>query len=347
MVPTINELSQRITNIIRYMSWNYLLLVLMLWLMIFTVGDHWWPATVILFAPRWFAALPLVILLPLAGWRHQFSLIPLLLGALVVFGPYMGLNLPYGKADPTNGKMLRILTCNIDNGNCDTKGLAAIIRDTAADVVALQEFTEDVKLSLPPGWRVIQERGLAVLSRFPLQRGRTTLVFKPPNRWPSTCLLHCIVKTPGGDLNFCSVQLPTPRFGLLSLLDRHTILRPSRNGQLLADTAYRRRASQEVQKTVALLSGQTIVAGDLNMPVDSTIYRQFWSDYTNAFSVAGIGYGWTQRAVAKKLPFPIGIRIDHILASSDLSIRTCEVGPDVGSDHLPLIADIELKTVAK
>lgn len=337
----------RPNSIIRLLSWCYLLVCLAVWLMVVLAGDRWWPATVMLFTPRWIAALPLLIFVPLAVWQSRFSFIPLLMAALVVFVSLMDFNLPFGSTTTLDGKLLRVITCNIDNGNCDTKALAVMIRDTAADVVALQEFTEGVKLSLPPGWQVIQERGLAVLSRFPLQRGVTTQVFKPPNRWPSTCLLHCIVKTPGGDLNFCSVQLPTPRFGLLSLLDRHTILRPSRNGQLLADTVYRRRASQEVQKSVALLSGQTIVAGDLNLPVDSTIYRQFWNDYTNAFSVAGIGYGWTQRAVAKKLPFPIGIRIDHILASSDLGVRTCEVGPDVGSDHLPLIADIELKIVAK
>jgi len=308
--------------------------------MIYYGGDRWWLATVILFAPRWIAAVPLAILLPLALWRSRFSPIPLLLGALVVFGPVMGLNLPFGKTKPGTGKMLRVITCNIDNGKCDAQALAALIRDTGADIVALQEF-KDIALSLPPGWHIIQERGLAVLSSFPLQRGVTTLVYNPPNPWPSTNLLHCIVKMPGNDLNFCSVQLPTPRFGLLPLLDRHTLLRPSRNGQLLDETVYRRRASKEVQKSVALLSGQTIVAGDFNMPVDSTIYRQIWNGYSNAFSKAGLGYGWTQRAKSMKLT-TIGIRIDHILTSKSLGTRVCEIGPDVGSDHLPLIAHIEV-----
>lgn len=330
---------------IRLVCWGYLLLVLLLWLMVTISGDRWWPATLILFSPRWIAALPLVVLLPLALWRNCFSLIPLLIGALIVFGPFMGLNLPIGKAASAGGKTLRVMTCNIDKGNCDIQALTALIRETGADIVALQEFPHDLQLSRLPGWQIIQERGLAILSRFPMQRGMTVEVYDPPDPWPRTCLLHCIVKTSDGDVNFCSVQLPTPRYGLLPLLDRHTILRPSRNGQLLAGTAYRRRVSLEVQKKIAPLSAHTIVAGDFNMPVDSAIYRQAWNGYNNAFSTAGIGYGWTQRAKVKRLAASIGIRIDHILTGKGVGPHLCEVGPDVGSDHLPLIADVELKPV--
>ena len=327
--------------LIRWVSWLYLFSVTALWLLIFTLGDRWWPATVVLFAPRWVAALPLLVLLPLAAWRSRFSLIPLLLGALVVFGPLLGFNLPLGSSAALGGATLRVITCNIEGGKHDSAALIALIRDASADVVALQEFPADLKLNLPPGWQLIQERGLAVLSRFPLQRCITTLVSNPPNPWPSTCLFHCVVKAPGGDLNFCSLQLPTPRFDLLPLLDRHTLINPARKGQLLTGTAYRRRASQEVRASLAGLSGPTIIAGDFNMPVDSTIYRQVWKGYGNAFSRSGFGYGWTQRARSKKLT-TIGIRIDHILTSPGLEVRTCTVGPDVGSDHLPLIADVEL-----
>ncbi len=335
----------RFSLFIRLICWGYLLLALLLWLLVSLAGDRWWPATLILFSPRWIAALPLVILLPLALWRNRFSLIPLLIGALIVFGPFMGLNLPIGKAALTGGKTLRVMTCNIDKGNCDMQALAVLIRETRADIVALQEFPQDLQLSRLQGWQIIQERGMAILSRFPMQRGMTVQVYNPPDPWPKTCLIHCIVTTSDGDVNFCSVQLPTPRYGLLPILDKYTILRPSRNGQLLAETEYRRRASLEVQKMVATLSDHTIVAGDFNMPVDSAIYRHVWNGYNNAFSTAGIGYGWTQRAKVKRLAASIGIRIDHILTGKGLAPHLCEVGPDVGSDHLPLVADVEVKPV--
>jgi len=113
----------------------------------------------------------------------------------------------------------------------------------------------------------------------------------------------------------------------------------------LADTRFRRRVSLEAQQAVAGLSENTIVAGDFNMPVESSIYQHVWGGYRNAFSSAGIGYGWTQRARAKRLATSIGIRIDHILTGKGVVTRNCEVGPDIGSDHLPLLADIEVPPV--
>ncbi|HBO45279.1 MAG TPA: hypothetical protein DD670_15390 [Planctomycetaceae bacterium] len=35
-----------------------------------------------------------------------------------------------------------------------------------------------------------------------------------------------------------------------------------------------------------------------------------------------------------------GARIDHILMRSDWWPRRCWVGPDMGSDHLPVVADL-------
>lgn len=323
---------------IRGLSWGYLILAVTLWFAIMIGGDRWWLATVVLFAPRWLAAIPLMVLLPLAAWRNQRCIIPLLLGTMIVSGPFMGFCMPMGKADNYIGPVLRVLTCNIDDGNFNEKAFAALIRDTGADIVALQECPQETKMTLPPGWQIVQERGLAILSRFPLRRGIIVQVFHPPNPWPSTCLLQCSVDAPEGEVDFCSVQLPTPRFGMLKVLDKITLLRPSRNGQLIEETAYRRRASQEVRRAVASLSCPVIVAGDFNMPVDSTIYKQIWKGYSNAFSNTGFGYGWTQRVAVKGLK--IGIRIDHVLTCEGVGIRVCEVGPDVGSDHLPLIADI-------
>jgi endonuclease/exonuclease/phosphatase (EEP) superfamily protein YafD len=68
------------------------------------------------------------------------------------------------------------------------------------------------------------------------------------------------------------------------------------------------------------------------------LFRTVWGGYRNAFSETGFGYGWTQRVSVRGLP--IGIRIDHVLTRNGLKPLLCEVGPDMGSDHLPLIADV-------
>src|SRR5262249_17737710 len=52
-------------------------------------------------------------------------------------------------------------------------------------------------------------------------------------------------------------------------------------------------------------------------------------------SQAGLGWGYTfynNRTMT---------RIDHILGGAGWSCRRCWVGPDVGSEHRPVIADME------
>lgn len=331
--------SARTARFVRGVAFAYPAAVIVLFLVMNYCGDSWWPATVLLFSPRWLAAVPLVLLVPVAAVVSFRLLVPVAVGGLIVLGPFMGLNLPSTARDVSSDKIIRLITCNIDNGRLDVPALETLIRDVGADIVCLQEFKQDVRLNLPAGWQVVNEGGLAILSRFPLRMAGKVQVANPPNPWPSTCLLRCTATTPGGDITVCSVQLPTPRFGLLTLLDRYTLLRPSRNSLLLAETGYRQRASREVVAAISGLPGRVIIAGDFNMPTDSTIYRENWSGYTNAFSRSGFGYGWTQRARSKQV-MPIGIRIDHVLVTGDLRSRLCEVAADVGSDHLPLVADI-------
>ena len=76
------------------------------------------------------------------------------------------------------------------------------------------------------------------------------------------------------------------------------------------------------------------------MPVDSTIYRRDWSNYRDAFSDAGLGYGYTEWP--QKSGRLVGVRIDHVLTGPGWRCRRCWVEPDVGSDHLPLLADLSL-----
>ena len=78
-----------------------------------------------------------------------------------------------------------------------------------------------------------------------------------------------------------------------------------------------------------------IVAGDFNMPEESAIYRRFWSGYANAFSEAGVGLGHT------KATRWFGARIDHLLTNNLLEPVACWVGPSVGGDHRPLVAELE------
>lgn len=315
---------------IYWISWGYLLTVASLWIAVFWGDDDWWLTTMILFGPRWFALLPLVVLMPLAVWKNRRVLLPLLLAALIVLGPFMGLQVHLPLSAPTKLPRLRVLTCNVDGNHSKQELLSAMIANSNSDIIAFQESPDRLKKLLPPSWYLLRKGEFMIFSRYPLKENDS--VRQHQNMLVST------VRTPMGDVTFCTVHLPSTRYGLTDILDNRTILNPSRKGLLLLQTRARRQASEDVQHTIAACRLPVIVAGDFNLLEESTIYREYWRWYRNAFSSAGFGYGWTQRTKIRKIPNVV--RVDHVLLSNDLRAVSCRVGSDVGSDHLPLIADV-------
>ncbi|HBG07882.1 MAG: hypothetical protein A2075_18925 [Geobacteraceae bacterium GWC2_58_44] len=320
--------------------WSYLVVTAFLAISMRVAGDHWWPATLLLFGPRWIILLPLLLLIPLAVWYHAKLLIPLVIASLLMFSLFAGFNLPFNKvlSNTPEKPALRVITCNIQSGNFDLSRLSSLISKSEADVVALQECSQQAKLPLPEGWQLIREGELAVMSRYPLRSQRTLQTLHPPHKWPRTSLLSCVISVPGGDVAFCAVHLPSPRYGLMNMLDRKLLLNFSRSGLLVRETAHRLQAARDAQRAIEALDLPVIVAGDFNMPVESSIYRECWSGYRNAFSSLGLGFGWTERVDVRGIP--LAARIDHVLTGEGLVPRTCQVGPDIGSDHLPVLADI-------
>ena len=84
------------------------------------------------------------------------------------------------------------------------------------------------------------------------------------------------------------------------------------------------------------LSAPLVVAGDFNLTTESAIYQREFAYLQNAFSRAGFGYGGT------KYTRHHNVRIDHILSNAWWRVHRCEVVADVGSDHRPVIAELEL-----
>jgi len=317
---------------------GYLILVLAVWAAVYFAGDRWWLATLVLFGPRWLMLLPLILLVPLAFWRNRRQLITLLLGALLVLGPFMGFCLPLRGVWSDTGPAIKVLTCNLQSGVFDGVALSYVILTSGIDIVALQECQQNLSKSVPKDWQVLQAGELAILSRYPLRAGDSVQSFHPPHQWPRMTLLHCIIQTPQGDVTFCTVHLPSPRYGLETVLDRATLLSFSRRSLLNEEILHRQNTSQTMRRAIDSLPQPLIIAGDFNMPADSPVFRSVWGSYANAFSRSGFGYGLTEGAVVGGMEFRM--RIDHILMGAGLNSRSCWVGPSIGSDHRPLIAEI-------
>lgn len=330
---------QRIRLALGAASWSYLVAVLTIWALTWISGDRWWFATLILFAPRWIVALPLAPLLPLAAVVRRRLLSPLLTAAGVLLFGVMGLCVPWTTLGARSEKhAIRVLSSNVQGGSVDQDAFLSLIAQVGPDVVALQECSADASANWPKGWSVVQRGHLLIASRHSIDEVQISLRKNPPSKWPRINAIYGTVRSPAGPIGVCSVHLRTPRNGLSQVIDRQTLVSPSRSSPLKADICYRAEESKRLAGWISGFKAGDVIAGDFSMPVESTIYRDCWSEYSNAFSTAGFGLGHTKTSSIRGLRY--GTRIDHVLLGRGWRASRCWVGPDVGSDHRPLVADV-------
>jgi endonuclease/exonuclease/phosphatase (EEP) superfamily protein YafD len=93
--------------------------------------------------------------------------------------------------------------------------------------------------------------------------------------------------------------------------------------------------SQIVSVYADSLGPATLLSGDFNMPAGSAIQRRCLSRFSDAFSMAGFGFGHTYYTRR------VSVRIDHILCAAGWRCRGSWVGKNIGSAHRPLVADFE------
>lgn len=312
------------------------------WVMLNVLSDVWWPATVLLFSPRWPFALPLAVLVPAAIRLDRRLLAPLGVAALVVVFPVMGFCFSfrgaYRAAFPgeKSAETLRVMTYNIGGGTADERTFERFFADNDPDIIAMQECANklDPDRLKRRGWYLRIDGGQCFLSRFPIRRAEAR---DPRDVWAmggSGAMVHYELETPNGIVNVVNVHLETVRDGLTAL--RYNRLRgvPA----LEKNTNQRRLESKLAREFAARVTGPLIVLGDFNMPAESEIYRSNWWQFQNAFEQAGFGFG------RSKYTHWHGVRIDHVLASS---AWTCErtwvaEGASPTFDHRPMIAELRL-----
>jgi endonuclease/exonuclease/phosphatase (EEP) superfamily protein YafD len=78
--------------------------------------------------------------------------------------------------------------------------------------------------------------------------------------------------------------------------------------------------------------------GDFNATPWSRPYRRLHNGTGTCDTRAGYGVQASYPADSWLLRIPI----DHVLASCNVGVRDRRIGPDVGSDHLPVIVDLVL-----
>jgi endonuclease/exonuclease/phosphatase (EEP) superfamily protein YafD len=312
--------------------------VAVLWM----AGDRWWAATLLTFGPRWVVLVPLAPLVLLAVIACRRALVPLaaaaILGALALMGFCVPLRHVAGGAPREGAPVLRVVSYNCGGGGDDMGRFADFVQRTAPDIVILNEWTSNAAQArpIPPelgdGWH-IAHNATVIMSRFPIVSVKKLGPEQLRKTWRVPAL-RCEAETPWGVIHVVGVHLDTPREGLSEVEWKRPWLAASALDQAIED----RRVESELASDLATeAQGPTIIAGDFNMPVDSAIYRRYWSGWQNAFSTAGFGFGYTKHTRRW------GVRIDHVLASRDWHVVDAWTGHALGGDHKPVVATLQLK----
>lgn len=333
-------------RLIRWFGWCCIAVQLLIWAAIALLGDRVWWTVMLLFGPRWVLALPSLGVLPWLLVDFRRAIVPAVAGfAIALFG-VMGFHLGLHRASPASGVPFRVLELNAEGGSGAERQarILALFSDEHPDLIVIAECGPDLSgvVKKVPGYaaRTSDFPGLCLLSRGPIldwqQRGQKDVF----TQGGAGYIVRAVVSTAAGPVKVGLVHLTTPRHALDAYFDLSEL--PTRGPLTDANIAQRDEESRFARDWIE--QGDSlplIVAGDFNLTAESAIYRRYWGDLRNAFGRAGFGTGYTKHTRRW------GVRIDHVLTNDEIGTVAVRVGSNVGSDHLPLIADLVLPRIQR
>lgn len=307
--------------------------------------QFWWLALVHNGAP--FLFLPLIVLLPLAAWLRARRLVGVLLvgavvGAVWLVPRWVPSNL-FGAEPAPFGTPFQMIALNVFPYNERLDDAIDWLLVQSADVAAVQEIHPDeldrfvARMSeeyeyidthaIPAGSRQ------AVMSHYPIVDIEEIVLEGMP-------LKRVLIDIDGQQVALYNVHLLMPH--------RETphVSIPGVPDLLLKYDETRRNA--QIRGLLAAAADDplpVILAGDFNMSAYSPIYDEIAARYTDAYRHVGwaLGATWPGGA-SEELPdvLPPLLRLDYIFTSPEIEPRSAAIGARVGSDHLPLVADLFL-----
>jgi endonuclease/exonuclease/phosphatase (EEP) superfamily protein YafD len=320
----------------------YALALLVYLLLRFTLRDTvWWLAFLHNFAPYYF--LPLLVLVPLlllAGARRMgLRLLPLLLVAVLLYGPRW---LPHSISTAA-AERFKVVSFNILPFNPDLDRVADWLAGQQADLVLLQELGPEKSAQL---FNLLP----AVYPHRALITGSTTALL---TNWLITSselvdlggwfVTRFVLDVDGEALTVYNIHMPVP-----ALENQAHLNLPIDNGfvQLFLkyDETWRNGRIRELLARIAEESGPFIVAGDFNTSDNAMIYDELAAVMRDSWreTSTGLGATWPAGVGEEGIPavIPTLLRLDYIWHSPDLPAYSTTIGPHLGSDHLPVIANL-------
>lgn len=270
------------------------------------------------------AILALVVLV--VTWRSGTRARATTVLSLLLIVLLMGFNLPLG-GPAGEGTSLRILTLNMQGLPFGIGPTAQAIRREPADIVALQEvsiWNPEMAEQLRPGpeYQLAQTGEFALYSRYPILESE--LLLDPSRPGQRSLLAVGERKLVVWNLHYSVLLMGFASFKS-GFLDK-----------LAADDAWRTRQTRELTERLQEETEAYVLVGDLNAPPREHSVAPLLAYARDAFASRGWGFGFTYDAA-----FPV-LRIDYILASPGLGVRSCWLEREYCSDHRGVRAELVL-----
>lgn len=247
-------------------------------------------------------------------------------------------------ATPSSERKLRVVSINLERTYLRSPALTQFLGETLPDVLLLQESAwglqqkmlgddtgrNDIAGEPPyPPFRYSGTLGdLTVFSRYPLQDlSETRVSGETRNHWETSDREYVSFKvaTGNGTIRLVTVHPTSPRTRS-QFRDRQTYFEML-SGEL--------EALAEAGDNTPLL-----VMGDWNTAPWSAFFADFLARHDLGTRFPG-GFPQTTRFFYDyRLRWLFGANVDHIATSRGLSVSNVRLGPNIGSDHLPLIVDL-------
>ncbi len=244
-----------------------------------------------------------------------------LLPNLAALVPYVS---PWPRATASgNGPSVRLALANVNTMNRNHDALKAFLFDIDADVIVLEEidpvwleamteldsrYPHSVKVPLRSNF------GIGLWSLHPL-RSSQTVAFDLPGV-PS---LVATVDVEGKPLRVLATHPLPPR--------------DARN------TDFRDKQLAGIAAIAGEGSPYSVVLGDLNTTPWGRAFQKMLAGSGLRDSALGMGLQWSWPVGF----WPLALPIDHCLVSERVDVLDRWIGPDVGSDHYPLVVDVRLQ----
>jgi endonuclease/exonuclease/phosphatase (EEP) superfamily protein YafD len=299
--------------------------------LLFVMLGRFWPAPDI-FSPLAIHCFAIAIVAAVALLMKRGEIAVLTLGTVAVVAGHAWLGLSGDKSFNTASRgpgienlqpvsadgALRVISINTWHKLRDSTALHDYLVRERADVVVMTEMGPDklrlldeLKSAYPYQVHCAETWvcSMALISRYPISDSGAARVAveQPPLVWARVKAMDTQVMVVGTHLH-----------------------RPSRNPWL-----HEKQVTNLIQ-FISLINGPTVLAGDFNTAPWAMSFKRLMLEAW-MFPALQLKPTWPAWPVA--LP---QVALDHVLVSADLTITRSGTGPAVGSDHLPVWAEIKL-----